>query len=455
MIRNTITRNYLDMVERLRMPANELVDVARREDVLDATVYRGRCLTRPVFLDRAEHAELSTDLLALHAALTELPNRLFGGDLGAFARAVGMTEGQTTAILRTRSDAPTRLGATDIYHDGTAFRLMELNMGSNVGGLDNAVLNSAFLTHPAFAEFAGTHGLAYVDTFEELAHTLLTECKIPTGQRPFVAAADWPATYAGLETRLKDSAARLGKLGIDIVPCHLGQLSVRDGRVWLHDRPVDLLYRIFLIEDLLDPDAPELIDPVLRAAERGEIKIFTPLDAELYGSKGALAMVSDEANRHLYTDAQLASLDRIVPWTRMVRPGPVTVEGEQVDLLDYAWGARQDLVLKPTTLHGGQGVVPGWLADPDEWRSSVTAALDGPFILQHRIRPEPEPFPAETGTEPLVVNWRVFLSANGYAGVIGRGVDDPDAGVSNIASGRGGTCCFHEAQASLDRGNQD
>jgi len=444
MIRNTVTQNYLDMVERLGMPANAMVDVARREDVLDTTVYRGRCLTRPVFLDRAEHAELSTDLLTLHAALTELPNRLFGGDLGAFARAVGMTEGQTTAILRTRSDAPTRLGATDIYHDGTAFRLMELNMGSTVGGLDNMVLNTAFLTHPPFAEFVADQRLGYADTFAELAHTLLTECKIPTGQRPFVAAADWPASYAGLETRLKDSAARLGKLGIDIVPCHLGQLSVRDGRVWLHDRPVDLLYRIFLIEDLLDPGAPELIDPVLRAAERGEIQIFTPLDAELYGSKGALAMVSDEANRHLYTPEQLASLDRIVPWTRMVRPGPVTVDGEQVDLLEYAVAGREDLILKPTLLHGGKGVVPGWLTEPDEWRRSLTTATDAPYIVQRRIRPETEPFPADDGLEPLVVNWRVFLSANGYAGVIGRGIDDPDAGVSNIASGRGGTCCFHE-----------
>src|SRR5208282_1814678 len=109
------------------------------------------------------------------------------------------------------------------------------------------------------------------------------------------------------------------------------------------------------------PDGPALIDPVLRAAERGEVIIFAPMDAELYGSKGALALLSDEANRHLYDDAELASMDRILPWTRMVRPGPVTVNSEQADLTEYAIAQRDELILKPTLLHGGTGVVPGWL----------------------------------------------------------------------------------------------
>ena len=117
-----------------------------------------------------------------------------------------------------------------------------------------------------------------------------------------------------------------------MVPCHLGELTLRDHRVWLGDRPVDVIYRIFLIEDLLAPDGPALIDPVLRAAERGEVQIFTPMDSQLYASKGALALLSDEANRHLCSAAELASLDRLLPWTRMMRPGLVTVDGEQVEL---------------------------------------------------------------------------------------------------------------------------
>jgi hypothetical protein len=129
---------------------------------------------------------------------------------------------------------------------------------------------------------------------------------------------------------------------------------------------VDIVYRLFMIEDLLDEGAPGLLEPILGAAERREVALFCPMDAELYGSKGALALLSDEAHRHRYDPAELASLDRILPWTRMVRPGEVTVDGETVELLEYALAHREELVFKPTLLHGGSGILPGWLAEPDE-----------------------------------------------------------------------------------------
>jgi len=49
--------------------------------------------------------------------------------------------------------------------------------------------------------------------------------------------------------------------------------------------------------------------------------------------------------------------------TRMVRPGPATLEdGTVVDLLDYAAGHQDDLVLKPSLRYSGKDVLPGWHA---------------------------------------------------------------------------------------------
>src|SRR6202790_1397502 len=101
-----------------------------------------------------------------------------------------------------------------------------------------------------------------------------------------------------------------------------------------------------MIEDPLHPDGRAAIDPILGAVERGEGEIFTPEFSELYGCKGALALLSDEANRHLCTAAELASLDRLLPWTRMARSGSVSVGGERVDLLEYATAQRENLILK-------------------------------------------------------------------------------------------------------------
>jgi len=442
--RNKITGRYLDEVARLGLDPAELPAAAHRSVDLGPSSYNGRCNTRPVFLDGQERSQLATDLDRLHGALAALPARLFGGDLAAFARAAGMTDAQVTAIMRTRSQTPTRLGRADLYHDGSWFRLMELNMGSTVGGLDNAMLNRAFLSHPVVADFVASNGLSYVDTMAELAGMLLAESGVGAGERPLIAAADWPASFETLEPQLRTSAAQLGELGIEVIPCHLGQLRVAGGRVWLGERPVDVVYRVFMIEDLLDPAAPELVDPVLRAAERGEVSIFCPMDTELYGSKAALAMLSDEANRHLLSPAELASINRILPWTRMVRDGEVTADGELVGLREYAVDQRENLVLKPTMMHGGIGVVLGWTVDAGEWADRLAAAVDGPYVLQRRIRAEPEPFPLDGGVRPMLLNWGVFTVSSGYGGAIVRGSTDLAGGTLNSAAGAALTCCFHE-----------
>ncbi|WP_412538111.1 hypothetical protein R8Z50_19850 [Longispora sp. K20-0274] len=445
MTRNAITEHYLAEVARRGVGAAELSDRTLRHLDLDATSYRGRTLPRPVFLDRAEVARLDEDLRNLQDALYALPHRLFGGDIGAFARAAGMNPDQVTAVLRGRGPAPTRMGRADIYHDGENFRLMELNLGSALGGLDNAMVNPTFLTHPFFAEFAAGHGLAYMDTLEQLVRTLLVESDVPAGRRPLVAAVDWPASFAGLEERLKASAAAMAPFGVDVEPCHLGMLDIRDGRVWLRGRPVDVVYRLFLIEDLLDPEGPALVDPVLRAVERGEVRIFAPMDAELYGNKAALAMVADEANRRHFSPAQLASLDRLLPWTQVVGDGEVTVGGERVDLLRYAVEHRDDLILKPTLLHGGMGVVPGWETPAEEWREHLAGATTGHHVLQRRIRGVPELFPTADGLEQRLLNWGVFTSSQGYAGAFVRGTTDLEDGIVNVAAGATLGCAFHEA----------
>ena len=446
---NTITSQYLAEVTQRGGSPRELIAIAHQRIDMPLTSYDHDCLTRPVFLDRSSLAELAGDLSCLHTMLAEIPGRLFGDDVAAFARAAGMNDAQVTAILRSSGAALTTLARADIYRDDAGFHAMEVNVGSTVGGLDNALLNRAFLTQPFVADFVAAHGLGYVDTLAAMTATMRAECGLPDGAPVVMAAADWPESFVGLEPILWYAAAELAKFGIDCRPCHVGQLVPRNGRVWLDDTAIDVVFRIFLIEDLLHPDGPRLIDPVLRAAERGEVKLFTPMDAELYGSKAALALLSDEANRHLYSAEELASLDRILPWTRMICAGPVTVDGERVDLVEYATAQREDLLIKPTALHGGIGVVQGWLVDQDEWSRQLKAAMTGPFVLQRRIRPLAEPFPAEGGLQPWVLGWGVFHGIDGYSGMIVRGSSDPDVAVMNMASdGVNGTCCFHEAQAS-------
>jgi hypothetical protein len=445
--RSTLTALYLDEVRRHGAKARDLIGSQAESDFLNA-FYSGRYLSRPVFYGQEERVQLETDLLNLRSALVSLPGRLYGGNLAAFARDVGMTDVQISAILRSGGGTVTMQTRADLYVDETGFRLLEYNMGSALGGMDNADMCRSLLEHPVLAEFAQRHQLRYIDTLTEEVNNMLTESGFQPGSRPMMATADWPSSYKTMEPYIRLYNARLQQMGIDAHPCHIGQLTVRDERVWLGDRAVDIINRLFMVEDLLEhPDAPALMDPVLDAAARGWVKIFTPLDSGLYASKGALAMLSDERNRSRFEPAELASLDRILPWTRMVRPGPVTLEdGRQVDLLSYALEHQRDLVLKPTLLHGGQGVLLGWSPDTSAqaWQEQVRAALDGPYVLQRRIRPVPELFPGEDGElVPWIVVWGAFTVVNGFGGVWTRAVPvESGVGVVNLAASHVGSSMF-------------
>ncbi|MHA6757401.1 hypothetical protein [Streptacidiphilus sp. PAMC 29251] len=448
MDREEITAAYTAEVVRQGAKPDELVGVQPESKLLQAQ-YMGRYLARPVFLGRAERIQLEADLLNLHSALKSLPERVHGGDLAAFAKAVGMTDIQVSAIMRSRGTSVTMQARADLYTDETGFRLLEFNMGSTVGGMDNADMCRALLDHPVLGGFAEAHGLEYVDTMREQVNNVIVECGLAPDSRPVVALTDWPSSFETLGPYMAHYAERWREFGLDAHPCHIGQLEVHDGRVWLGDRAVDVVYRLFLIEDLLEsPEAPALMDPVLDAAARGEVKIFTPMDSELFASKGALAMLSDELNQHLFTAEERESLARILPWTRMVRRGEVTLEdGERVDLLAYAIEHQDELALKPTLLHGGQGVLLGWHddTDPELWRQQLEDAVDGAFVLQRRIRPVPELFPGEDGEPvPWNVAWGVFTMVNGYGGVIARATTvDSNVGVINMSTGAFVGCALH------------
>jgi hypothetical protein len=441
---NELTEKYLAAFQASGLTASEFHAGVQPASV--GTHFDGRCLTRAGFLQREQVEQVGADLETLFRCVTSLPDRLFGGDLGAFALASGVPRQQVDVIVRGRGNTPSRLSRADLYLDDTGFRVMELNMSAALGGIDSGGLIRAMLAQPFMADFVAEHNLGYTDTMIEVAETLRAECGFPAPSKPFVAFCDWPASFVKIEPELRKNAASLTRLGMESIACHVGQLRVdEDYTVWLADKRVDVIYRVFLIEDLLDPTGPGLIDPVLSAAERGTVQIFSPMDAELYGSKGALAMLSDEANRGLFDSDELNCLDRLLPWTRMVRPGPVTVDGNTVSLEEYAVSKRDELILKPVMLHGGAGVTPGWQTQPADWERLLDEAMHRDFVLQRRLYPHTELFPSDDGPTEWLLVWGAFLGARGYSGMYLRGAPaQTDNPVLNMVSGATGSCCFHE-----------
>ncbi|WP_194894589.1 hypothetical protein [Catenulispora pinisilvae] len=442
---------YLDLVRRNGHKPSELLGpVAAEAKELDAFA-SGRFMPCPLFLTAQEKTRLTEDLVNLRTALVSLPDRLFGGDLAAFARAVGMTDTQIDMASRGRGPEVTRFARADLLAVPGGFQVVEFNMGSTVGGVDIAELARVMLEHPTLAAFAAEHALEYTDTRVEALHTLFAETGVAREGDPFIAIVDSPGSFPSLEKYLHSAAETWGeRYGIRADACHLGELEYDDGSVWLRGQRVDAVWRVFMLENLVSrPHEAAVMAPLMDAAERSEVQIFTPLDAEVFGSKNALAMVADQANRHLFNTGEQASLDRLLPWTRILTEGEGTLDdGEQVDLVEYALKNRTGLVLKPTLMHGGIGVVLG--TDPhvtqEYWEEQVRQGLDGAHIIQRLVPPAPDYFPTEDGDiEPYSVMWGTFTTARGYGGTYGRAVADATSttGVISLANGSRAAAALH------------
>lgn len=408
--------------------------------------YGGRYLTRPIFLQAEERDGLAADLAALFALSADLPRRLCGGDVAAFGRLVGMDPVQVDAVQRTMGDRPVPCARADLYRTGDGFRVLELNVLSSLGGFDNAELNRVALEEPTVAGFVAERGLAYADTLAAIAAQLRAACEgadLPS--RPRVALVDWPSSFVTLGERLRYLVGLLDPLGFDAVACHAGHVRAVGDRLEVDGAPVDVVYRFFLVEDLLDgPEAAGLVEPIVRAAERGTVQLFTPFDSELVGNKRALALLSEPEHREHLDDDERALVDRLVPWTRRLDGATVERDGEEHDAVELLRAGKDDLVVKPSLLHGGLGVTPGWTVTDGEWAAAVATAVDAGFVVQERVRPEREPFLTEAGAvEELSLNWGVFLLGDDYGGSIVRGTVDPDVGVVSMGNGARVGCCFH------------
>jgi hypothetical protein len=414
--------------------------------------FAGRYLSRPVFLDAGEVGGLERDLSLVRSALRSLPYRVLDGGLMAFARAVGMTEPQAECVLRSMGKSAgnlTELARADLYKDASGFRLLEWNLGSTIGGAESVDMCRALAAVPGMASFLAREGLTYADTETAILATLRSETGHPEGTKPVVALVDTPGIYPKTEAVLRAIAARWLDHGLAADVGHLGQLARSGGRLCLRGEPVDVVYRVFTVQDALDHLGDGLLEPLLSAVELGEVVMFTPLDAELYGSKGALALLSDPAGQVGLTADENDACDRLLPWTRRVQAGEAVLEdGSTVDLMSYALEHQNDLVLKPSLSYGGNGVLVGTApgVTPEIWRTALAGAADGAHVLQRLVRPTPELFPSQTPGSPAAWNvaWGVFTTGRGYAGAIARAVPaEAGEAVVNLAQGALLGCCFH------------
>ncbi len=381
-------------------------------------------LSRPALLSGAETAELSAVTQAVLVLLQELPDRLYDGDLTAYLRAVGAEDVLEALVAET--DVPAELmGRADLYRqpDGT-WQVLECNIGHRIGGWTvDAVVRRA-LREPEVADFAAAHALVHPDTQARMVAAIRSDAGRPD---PVVAVLGAPASMRPGEEFFPSVVGGLRAAGLDAIGGHLGQLArTRTGRLAIGGRGVDVVFRMFGLPEIAsDPAVLPSLRDIGAAARAGRAGVLSGVRAELAMSKANLALISDPRSHDRLAPDQRRLVERVIPWTRMLRPGVTTAaDGSRVDLLPDVRRRRVELVLKPAAGFGGRGVVAGWTLPQQAWDRLVDDVVGRGYVVQQRVRPASERFHRFDGDvdEDVILNWGPFIIGGGYAGCLVRGL---------------------------------
>jgi hypothetical protein len=122
--------------------------------------------------------------------------------------------------------------------------------------------------------------------------------------------------------------------------------------------------------------------------------MMNPFNCKLLHKKASFAVVSDERNAALFTEAEQDAIRQHIPWTRNLEERTtLDARGRSIDLVPWSSKNKDHLVLKPNDEYGGKGVIIGWETNQSDWDRALATALEEPSIIQERAVIAYEDFP--------------------------------------------------------------
>lgn len=408
----------------------------------------------PALPDQLAYVRVAT--LALHAALRRLPDAYFGDPE---VRAILRLPDREEAWLRRHWTERTRRQNTVIgRHDAVidfassdwkgSLSFLEPNMGG-VGGLQLVPTAAGILAETMLPALRARDHTLELETAQDPRSLLIQELidHLETTGRGGRTICLLEPKYAGAGP---DEQAELSRyvhahFGVEVLHADPSELSLVGDEVRLGDRVIDLAYRDYAVEDILEIE-DEGVDVAPMERLFAENRIVSTIASEL-DQKSCFEIFTEPAllARHASLDEQ-RFFRRHLPWTRLVRATRTTLpDGTRGDLLEHLRREREHLVLKPNRSYGGQGITLGPSTSQSDWEAllhtAASADEQGERWVAQRLVPLPElelPFLDESGAlrrEPFFVVYGIDPSDYGL-GVLVRA---SQSRVVNVAQ-RGGIC---------------
>jgi uncharacterized circularly permuted ATP-grasp superfamily protein len=272
-------------------------------------------------------------------------------------------------------------------------KFTEYNAETPAGAAYHDVLSEMFYSLPVVQEFQRRYQLRPLPARPGVLHAVLETYRQFRGgrrERPNVAILDWKEVPTYSEFRLYDEFFKWHGVESRIIDPR--DVEYRNGKLTAGDYRIDLIYKRVLISELYERGGID--HPVVQAIRDRAVCMVNGFRCKILYKKASFAVLSDEANAHLFTAEQQRAIAEHIPWTRRVAERKTAYRGQTIDLIPRISANRDNFVLKPNDDYGGKGIVLGWTVDAGEWAAAVQKALVEPYIVQERVKLPREVFPS-------------------------------------------------------------
>src|SRR5215813_6158822 len=345
-----------------------------------------RLLPTPITALPDQLAYVRAATLALHGALKRLPE-LYLSDPDV--QAILALPPREEAWLRQYwtpavSDQNTVVGRHDAIIDfgvptwKESLQFLEPNMGG-IGGLHLIPTASRILAEVVLPVLRAQDAQLELESTQDIRALLMQDLLDhldATGRTGRTVCFVEPK-YAGYGPDEQGEIARhvRAHFGIDVCHADPAELVLEGDEITYQGRVIDLVYRDYAVEDLLELEGEGVDVRPMRQAFASN-RVVSSIAAEL-DQKSCWEVLGDPvlARRH-FSSEERALFRRHIPWTRVLRSATTTLpDGSRGNLVDYVLRAREELVLKPNRSYGGTGVTVGPVTGAAEWKHLVDAAV--------------------------------------------------------------------------------
>lgn len=316
------------------------------------------------------------------------------------------------------------IGRFDIfYKDYENFMFCEINTdGSSAMNEDNAI-GRILLETKALRDFGEIYKLNYfelIDSWVEDSLDIFAKHD-PSNSKPNVAIVDF--VESGTSAEFEEFKKAYIKKGYNCIIADPRNLEYRDGKLYLDDYRIDLVYRRIVTFELIDKidEIPDFIE----AYKDRAFCCIGSIKSQVVHNKIIFKILHDEDTLEYLSKEEQDFVKKHFPITGIF--------GGNEEVFNLVLNNKDKYIMKPMDLNASQGVFVGRDLTQDQWKKRLEEAWNNeylyqeffdPFVREHVVFNEGKP---EVDTFKSVVG--LFIYKEKFAGIYTR------VGKNNVISG--------------------